>query len=78
MRAVSQPLEGQYNDVQVEGQGKAEFYLDGDFKSGTWKKDKSDPNSKLFFYDEKGQEIRFVPGSIWIEIADPGMPVTWK
>jgi len=78
MRAVSEPLEGQYNKVHVEGDGKAEFYLNGQVKNGTWKKDKNDPNSKLYFYDEKGQEIKFVPGSIWIEIADPGMAVTYQ
>jgi hypothetical protein len=78
MRAISQPLEGQYNDVQIEGQGKAEYYLNGQSKNGTWKKDKSDPNNKLFFYDEKGQEIKFVPGSIWIEIADPTTGVTYN
>jgi hypothetical protein len=78
MRAISRPLEGQYNDVQVEGEGASEYYLNGRAKNGTWKKDKSEANSKLFFYDEKGQEIKFVPGSIWIEIADPGIAVTWE
>lgn len=78
MRAQSLPLEGQYNDVQVEGEGKAEFYLNGQEIKGSWKKDKANQKSKLFFYDEKGQEIKFVPGSIWIEIADPGMSVTWE
>lgn len=78
MRALSEPLEDQYNDVQVEGQGQAEYYLNGEAKKGIWKKDRKDPSSKLFFYDNKGQEIKFVPGSIWIEIADPGMTATWK
>ena len=78
MRAISQPLEGQYNDVQVEGEGKAEYYLNGHKKDGKWKKDKSDVSSKLYFYDKEGEEIKFVPGSIWIEIADPGMAITWE
>lgn len=69
MRAQSQPLEGDYNDVQVEGEGKAEYYLNGQASKGNWKKDKKDPKSKLFFYDEKGQEVKFAPGSIWIEIV---------
>jgi len=78
MRAISQPLEGQYNDVQVEGEGKAEYYLNGHVQTGIWKKDKSDPDSKLYFYDEKGQEIKFVPGSIWVEITDPTTGVTYN
>jgi len=78
MRAISQPLDGQYNDVQVEGEGKAEYYLNGQARNGAWKKDKSDTSSKLYFYDEKGQEIKFVPGSIWIQIADPEIRVTWE
>jgi hypothetical protein len=78
MRAVSEPLEGQYNDVHVEGGGKAEYYLNGKVQTGTWKKDKSDLAAKLYFYDDKGQEIKFVPGSIWVEIVDPDSSVTWQ
>jgi len=78
MRAETRPLEGQYNDVQVEGEGKAEFYINGQATKGTWKKDKSDQKSKLTFLDGKKQEIKFVPGQIWIEIADPSQEVKWE
>jgi hypothetical protein len=78
MRAKSRPLEGQYNDVQVEGEGKAEFYLNGQTFAGSWKKDKNNIKSKLAFLDGNGQEVKFVPGSIWVEIADPGLSVTWQ
>ncbi|MFH0852242.1 MAG: DUF3048 domain-containing protein [bacterium] len=78
MRAGSQPLEGDYNDVQVEGEGKAEFYLSGQTIKGSWKKDKSDIKSRLTFLDGKGAQIKFVPGQIWVEIVDPGQAVTWK
>ncbi len=78
MRAISRPLEGQYNDVQVEGEGKAEYYLNGGFFKGTWKKDSKSISSKLFFFNEKGEEVKFVPGAIWVEIVDPTTPVTYE
>jgi hypothetical protein len=78
MRAPSRPLEGQYNDVQVEGEGAAEYYMNGQTQTGKWKKDKNDSNSKLFFYDDSGKEIKFVPGSIWVEIADSDTTVTYQ
>jgi len=78
MRAQSSELEGQYNTVEVTGSGQAEYYLNGQVIRGTWKKDKNDDKSKLFFYDGKDQEIKFVAGQIWVEIIDPGQVVTWK
>ncbi|MDD5589669.1 MAG: DUF3048 domain-containing protein [Candidatus Portnoybacteria bacterium] len=78
MRALSQPLEDQYNDVQVEGEGKAEFYLNGRFETGKWVKDRKDQKSKLFFYNEKDKEIKFVPGAVWIQIVGPEAKVGWQ
>jgi len=78
MRAPSKPLEDQYNDVQVEGENKAEFYLNGQMIKGSWKKDENDISSKLTFLDDKGKEIKFVPGQIWVEIVDPDQTVSWK
>lgn len=78
MRAQSEWLADQYNDVQVEGEGQAEYYINGQVSQGLWKKDKKDPKSKLFFYDQSGQEIEFVPGLIWVEITDPMIKVTWQ
>ena len=78
MRAQSRPLEGQYNEVQVGGEGEAEYYLGGQRIEGKWSKDKSDIKSKLTFKDNNGQEVKFVPGPLWIEIAEPGTPVTWE
>ncbi len=72
MRAQSRELEGQYNDVAVEGSGDLEVYQNGEEIKGTWKKDKANPASKLYFLDSNGQEIKFVPGQIWVEIIEPG------
>ncbi len=84
MMANSEQIEGQYNNVQlgdpwydVTDSGEAHYYLNGRVYRGTWKKDKSNIASKLFFYDEKGEEMKFVPGQIWVEILEPGQNLKW-
>ncbi len=78
MRANSRELEGQYNDVDVEGSGKASFYFDGQIIRGSWTKAGHYQKTKLYFYDESGQEIKFQPGQIWIEIIDPNRTVLYN
>ncbi len=84
MIAKSYQIEGQYNNVELgdpwqdsSDSGEAHYYFNGKEYHGTWKKDKSDIASKLFFYDESGQEIKFVPGQIWVEILEPGQGLKW-
>jgi hypothetical protein len=85
MIAKSDQIEGQYNNVQLgdpwydsADSGDAYYYLNGKQYRGTWKKDKSDIASKLFFYDETGAEVKFVPGQIWVEILEPGQTLKWE
>ena len=78
MYAASRQIEGQYNDMDVEGEGKAIVYHNGWEITGKWQKDKSDMKSKLYFYNEAGEEIKFVPGKIWIQIVEPGQAVKWE
>jgi len=78
MRTDIKQLEGQYNDVRVTGEGKAAVYRAGEEISATWKKDAKDPTSKLYFYDARGEEIKFVPGQIWIEIVETNQDVIWQ
>lgn len=78
MYAASRQIEGQYNDVDVEGKGDAIVYQNGWEIKGKWKKDKGDLKSKLYFYNESGEEIKFVPGQIWIQIVQPNQNVKWK
>ena len=44
---------------------------------GTWKKDKSKIDSKLTFFDSNGEEVKFVPGQIWVEVLEPGQGLKW-
>ena len=74
----------QYANIQIgdpwydqNDSGAAFFYMNGQQIKGTWKKDKSRIDSKLFFFDEQGQEIKFVPGQIWVDIIDPGQALRW-
>lgn len=84
MMAVSEQIEGQYNNVQIgdpwydtTDTGDAFYYMNGKETRGKWKKDKSSIDSKLFFYDESGKEVLFVPGQVWVEILEPGQTLRW-
>jgi hypothetical protein len=78
MRTASEELEGQYNNVEVEGGGKATIYRNGEVIDGAWRKDKKDRKSKLYFYDDSGEEVKFTPGQIWVEIIEPEKSVVWS
>lgn len=78
-------ISGRYNNVQIgdpwydsSDSGDARYYINGKEIFGSWKKDRSKLDSKLFFYDESGQEIKFVPGQIWVEILEPGQNLKWE
>lgn len=83
--ATSEQIEGQYNNVELGDpwmdtvdNGDAYYYFNGQQYKGTWKKDKSSVDSKLYFYDQSGQEIKFVPGQIWVEVLEPGQGLKWQ
>lgn len=78
MFAASRQIEGQYNDMDIEGEGGAIVYQNGREIKGKWKKDKTDMKSKLYFYNEAGEEIKFVPGQIWIQVVQPNQEVKWE
>lgn len=80
----NQTINFRYNNVQLgdpwydeSDSGEAFYYMNGKEQKGTWKKDRSKIDSKLFFYDNSGQEIKFVPGQIWVEILEPGQTLEW-
>lgn len=84
LEARSEQIEGQYNNVQLgdpwydtDESGQAHYFFNGKHYAGSWKKDKSKIDSKLFFFDESGQEIKFVPGQIWVDILEPGQALNW-
>ncbi|MFA5994166.1 MAG: DUF3048 domain-containing protein [Parcubacteria group bacterium] len=80
----SESITGRYNNMQIGDPwydsidtGEAHYYMNGKESIGTWKKDKNRIDSKLMFYDQSGQEVKFVPGQIWLDILEPGQALRW-
>jgi hypothetical protein len=79
MRAESRMIEPpNYNEVQIEGEGEVVVYQNGEEIKGYWKKTGTYSKSKLSFFDQGGQEIKFTPGKIWIEVVEPLQEVKWE
>jgi hypothetical protein len=81
----SEQIEGQYNNMQlgdpwddVTDSGDALYFIEGKQQKGAWKKDKSNLASKLTFFDESGQEVKFIPGQIWVNVVEPGTALDWQ
>lgn len=53
----------------IIGQGTIDYYAFGQHFTGTWRKDSA--GSRTRFYYEDGQEIEFIYGPTWIQIARP-------
>lgn len=51
---------------KTKGSGKAQFFIDGQKLSGTWKKNSRTDRTLLF--DNSGNPIKFNRGTIWFEI----------
>jgi len=66
MKTTWSPINKDYIRVKTIGYGAAEIYKNGQRIFGSWQK--KDNKSKLYFYDQGGKEIKFVPGNIWVEI----------
>ncbi len=75
----SEQIEGQYNNMkfgdpwydQVDS-GDAYYYMNGKQTSGKWKKDRTDIASKLLFLDADGNDVKFIPGQVWVNLVEPG------
>lgn len=77
-------ISGRYNNINfgdpwfdTKDSGVAYFYMNGEQYRGAWKKDKSSAESKLTFFDEANNEVKFVPGQIWVEVMVPGQVFEW-
>ena len=84
MMAESEQIEGQYNNVQLgdpwfddKDSGEAFYYFNGEEERGRWVKDKRSIDSKLQFLNGAGENVKFVPGQIWVEILEPGQNRKW-
>lgn len=83
--AESEQIEGQYNNLKfgdpwddTVDSGEAFYYMNGQQIRGVWKKDRSDIASKLLLLDESGNEVKFIPGQIWVNVVEPGTGYKWE
>jgi len=74
MEAFSHQVEDQYNDVDIETQGSAAVYRNGEVIRGSWQ----DKDGKYVFLDQSGNEVELAPGKIWISIVQPNEQVIIK
>ena len=51
--------------------------MNGQETQGRWKKDKT-TLLKLIFSDNNGNEVKFVPGQIWVDVLEAGRSLKWK
>lgn len=52
--------------MTTTGQGRAVFFRDGEAVEGEWHKDDNADRTK--FINQNNEEIKFIPGNIWIEV----------
>jgi hypothetical protein len=79
MRAESRMIEPpNYNEVDVEGDGEARIFQNGEEIKGYWKKTGTYSDSKLTFLNDKGKEIELAPGKIWLQIVEPTTEIKWE
>lgn len=78
-------ISGRYNNINfgdpwfdTQETGNAYYYINGQQYRGMWRKDKSNAESKIFFFDEGSREVQFVPGQIWVEVVVPGQKFEWQ
>lgn len=76
MTASSEQIEGQYNTVDIYGEGEATLYQNGEQIPATWKKDGF--YGTLRFQDENGEELRLNPGQTFIQIIEPYQEARWE
>ena len=67
----------QYNKVDIAGSGDLYLAQNGVIVKGRWTKAQTPLESKIFFYDDNGDEIPFVAGKMWIQYVDKNTSVKW-
>lgn len=62
-------------NYEIVGKGDILIFNNGSVTEGTWKKD--GVASRTLFFDEKGKEISFVKGKIWVEAVPTGSKISY-
>lgn len=61
-------------DVELIGEGKAEYFLGGKYQTGTWRK--KDLKSPTEYLDEEGNPIKLMKGKTWVQVLRPNKEIT--
>lgn len=61
--------------IETVDSGDALFFMNGGVTEGSWKK--KDRTSSIVFSDEKGKEIEFVRGEVWVEAVPQGNDIDY-
>jgi hypothetical protein len=63
-------------DYQLQGEGPAYFIRDGKRWQGCWRR--SGAFEPAVYYGPDGAPFPFSQGQVWIEVASPETPLTWR
>ncbi len=66
--------DGRYH-YDLVGQGKVTVFQDGDVEVGTWKR--SSRGSQITMTSDGGDEIKLVPGQVWVTAISPSQEVEY-
>lgn len=61
------PDEGGRKQIEMFGEGPAEFYIHGKHLTGTWSRERS-ANAPTIYKLDNGEEVTLAPGNTWIEV----------
>jgi hypothetical protein len=61
--------------MDVVGQGKIAYVIDGQAGVGMWRK--ASPTAPTFFFDAAGERLVLPPGPLWIQIVSLETPLEW-
>lgn len=61
-------------DYQLQGEGKALYFRDGQYWEGCWRR--TDPFAPTTFVGPDGQVFPFAKGPLWVAVASPNTPIT--
>ena len=62
--------------VDFIGEGKAEFFVNGYYEEGIWRKNSYESVTK--FFDSEGEPIVLLPGNTWIQVVHPNVKIDYE
>lgn len=62
--------------VDFVGEGKAQYFIDGKYEEGTWRK--ADHQSPTQFFNRLGSQITLLPGNTWIQVVHKNVDISME